>query len=246
MKINNLVEKIFSNAVALDQSGGLRNTIYAIRNEIFILNYDHTVLMRFRLSRSEANFEQPISFKANDYDSQEFDEVDGQIVFRSESEGYERKKICGTSDLSPEEIRELYKRYARDDQPRQTIQLTRSVLKLLDEHLSHIEFGGEEGETMKMIQRNIYSGGIIEVREKTGGFFVNKLEQTFGPVAMKTNDFQALFAFEDVLSFDFPSKEKEDFIIVRSVKKKGRMKVIIACCLYDEIIEIKKAQNYGG
>ena len=72
MKITDLVEQIFAHAVALDQSGGLRNTIYAIGSEIYILNYDHTVLLRFRLRRSEACFETPVSFRANDYDSNGF------------------------------------------------------------------------------------------------------------------------------------------------------------------------------
>ena len=72
MKITGQIEQIFAHAVALDQNGGLRNSIYAEGKEIFIMNYDHTVLLRFKLRESENPFSGPISFKANDYDSPEF------------------------------------------------------------------------------------------------------------------------------------------------------------------------------
>lgn len=248
MKISNLVEQIFAHAVALDQNGGLRNTIYASNNEIYILNYDHTVLMRFRLRKSEANFDHPISFKANDYDSNEFEEIEGKVIFISTNDSYSRKKTCGTSDLTVEQVKKLYLSYSQETNSRQTIILNKEVLELLDSNLSHIEFIGKKGESMKMIQRNIYSGGVIEVQKKNkGGLFPNLLTSDFGPVAMKTNDFNALFTFEDTLSFSFPTKGKEDYVLIKNVNENKRnMKAIIACCLYDEIIKIKEAKNYGG
>jgi len=244
MKISNLVEQIFSQAVALNQSGGLKNTIYAIGKEIFILNYDHTVLLKFRLRSSETAFPSPISFKADDYDSNEFEEKEGRIIFHSENEGYSRKKICGTSDLTPEQIKELWSEYELEEE-REVIQVSKSILNLLDDNLSHIEFVGEKGGKLKLIQRNIYSGGIIEVEEKEkGGFFDQSLKSDFGPVAMKTGDFQALFVFEDSLNFCFPTRGREDYIYVKSVNEtKRNMKAIIACCLYDEIIKIKEAES---
>jgi len=229
--------------VALDQSGGLRNTIYAIGHEIFILNYDHTVLLRFRLRRSEGQFETPISFKANDYDSNMFEEVDGQIVFHSEKGEYLRKKSCGTTDLTPEEVRTLYHKYVAELPERETIDLSRDVLDLLDENLSHIEFSGEEGENIKLLQRNIYSGGIIEITKKEEGLFTERLEYAFGPVGVKTDDFRALFTFQNTLKFSFPRRGREDFVSVRSGDESRRsITGVVACCLYDEIIEIREVQ----
>ena len=43
-KVTGLVENIFAHAVALEQKGGLKNTIYAFKREIFILNYDSFIL----------------------------------------------------------------------------------------------------------------------------------------------------------------------------------------------------------
>lgn len=252
-EINNLVEAIFSQAVALDQSGGLRNTIYVIGREIFILNYDHTVLLRFKLREGEKTFEQPLSFKANDYDSNIFEEKDGKIIFYSDKGEYIRKKTCGTSDLTPEEVQELFKKYTTDLPERSPILLNSDVLSLIDEDLSHIEFSGEKGGTITMIQRNIYSGGITEISKKEEGLFREELEHSFGPVAIKTNDFRALFSIQQddptqsstVLKFFFPTvRGKEDFILVKEGVKNGKriFTGIVACCLYDEIIKLQEVE----
>ncbi len=244
MKISNLVEQIFAQAVALEQGGRFHNTIYASKRTIYIMNYDHTVLLRFQLRGSEPPFNTPVSFKANDYDSNIFEQVDGKIIFSSYNDGYEKRKICGTTDLTAEEVEKLFNDYKSTDLPRQVIQLSKTVLELLDENLSHIEFTGKKGETLTMIQRNIYSGGIIEIKKRDTGFFTEDLTQSFGPVAMKTNDFRALFNFQNTLKFSFPSGENQDFIIIDSMDKSKRdISGIIACCLYDEIIEIKEARH---
>lgn len=247
MIITELVEQIFAQAVALDQNGGLRNTIYADKREIYILNYDHTVLIRFRLRQGESTFSEPISFKANDYDSNDFQEEDGKIVFLTEQDGFTRKKSCGRAEYSSEDVKALFHGFLSDrTEESEEITLNKSVIGLLDGDLSHIEFSGKEGESICMIQRNIYSGGIIEIREKSDGMFHNALRKSFGPVGIKTNDFVSLFSFQDTLKFEFPSKGKDDYIIIRSLDRHKRdMTAIIACCLYDEIIKIKEV-THGG
>ena len=247
MKISGLVEAIFSNAVALDQSGGLRNTIYAIEDQIFILNYDHTVLLRFKLRSEEKKFEQPISFKANDYDSNIFEEIDGNIVFISDNGEFKRKKSCGTTDITPLEVQELYAKYAYDLSNRPQVDLSDKVLELIDSDLSHIEFSGTKEGGIRIIQRNIYSGGIIEIEKVKSPLFHETLIADFGPIAIKTNDFKALFSIQPedekrsspTLRFFFPQiNESNDFIIVKpsTTEKKRSFTAIVACCLYDEII----------
>jgi hypothetical protein len=244
MKITGQIEQIFAHAVALDQSGGLKNTIYVKNKEIYIVNYDHTVILRFKLRDSENPFSTSLSFKANDYDSNEFFEEDGKIVFISNIEGYERKKVCGLAEHSPEEIKKIIRLYLRNSENREKLIIHKSILSLLDNDLSHIEFSGKKGESLKMIQRNIYSGGIIEVKEKNQGMFFNTLKNDFGPVGIKTKDFAALFTFQDSLIFEFPNTSSEDYMIIKSVDQKKRdMTGIIACCLYDELITLKKARN---
>jgi len=243
-KISDLVEGIFANAVALDQNGGLKNTIYAIGSEVFIMNYDHTVLLRFRLRRSEASFDSPISFKANDYDSNEFEQKDGRVIFYSGNKGYIKKKTCGTTDLTPEEVKDLFEGYMELSEETLTATLSKDILELMDDSLSHIEFTGITGKGVKLTQRNIYSGGVIEVEKKSDGFFKDELESDFGPIGIKTSDFQALFTFQNQLKFSFPgSMDENNFIVVKSIESKRDMVGIIASCLYDEIIKIKEVKR---
>ena len=246
-KITNLVQGIFAQAVALDQSGGLKNTIYAIQNEIFILNYDHTVLLRFKLRDSETPFSHPVSFKADAYDSNVFEEKDGTITFFSDSKEYLRKKACGTTDLTPIEVKQLFKKYVLEKGERAVVTLSKEVIELLDTDLSHVEFTSKANEGIKIIQRNIYSGEIIEVEKKKdkSDLYDKEINHDFGPVAIKTNDFHALFNFQEVLKFYFPSKGKEDYLLVRGIDNNVRnFTGIIACCLYDEIINLKQI-DYG-
>lgn len=243
MRISGLVEGIFSTAVAMSQDGGQRNTIYAVDKEIFILNYDHTLLLRFRLRDTEAPFHQPVGFSANDYDSNEFEERDGKIVFLTTQNGFTRKKTCGRPGTSPEEVRELYLRYTEGATGEEVV-LQRPILDLLDRELSHVEFSGEAGKTLHLVQRNIYDGTLIEIDQKQDGLLTAPLKNDFGPVAIKTNDFTALFNFQDALRFIFPLREKEDYIIAFSLDRNRRdVTAIIAACLYDELIAIKESKR---
>ncbi|MFA5525883.1 MAG: hypothetical protein WC992_03570 [Acholeplasmataceae bacterium] len=248
MKISSTVEQIFAHAVAMEQSGGLRNTIYAIDDEVFILGYDHTVLLRFKLRKSEAPFAHPVSFRANDYDSQEFYEENGKIIFVQKNGEYTRVKSCGTPDMTPVQVRELFHKLNEADSGFVTVQLDKNILPLLDRSLSHTEFVGAAGEPLKLIQRNIYSGSVIEVVRESGGGLLGdeNLEDDIEPIAIKTPDLMALFAFQDVLRFQLPALGAGDYIKVDSIHKQKRDMVgVVACCIYDEIIEIKEA-THGG
>lgn len=245
MKVSNLVEKIFAQAVALEQNGMMKNTIYAVRKEIYILNYDHTVLLRFRLRGSEAPFSDPVSFKADDYDSNEFYEQDGKIVFVSNKGDFQRRKSCQVTDFTPDEIKEIFKKYVTKNQEYegQTVNIPKDLVGLLNEELSHVEFSANPEKGLTVIQRNIYSGTTIEVTQNKRNFFDKQVELSFSTIGMKTQDLMALFSFQDVLKFTF--YEHGDFVRVDSVDKNKRdMTGFIAGCLYDEIIKIKEA-SYG-
>lgn len=246
MKISSITEQIFSHAVALDQSGNMRNTIYATGKEVFILNYDNTILLRFRLRPSEINFQNPISFRANDYDSNEFYEENGKIVFLSGKGDYRRKKSCSVPDLAPDSVKELFESFPKPNGFSMTFD--KGILSLLEDNLSHMEFVGEKDKELQLIQRNIYSGAIVEVQRSGKGLISDsKLPFNLGPLALRTNDFQAMFAFQNSLKFTFPNPEDDnsgDYVRVDSTdKKKQNMTGLISCCLYDEIINIKEAHN---
>ena len=97
------LEGIFAIAAALDQSGLLRNTIYCFEKTIFIMNGDNTVLLKFNLPKHISEFHEPISFKANDYESGKLYEKDGHVCFQLEGKSddeFTRLKTCKTPGLS--------------------------------------------------------------------------------------------------------------------------------------------------
>ncbi len=234
------VKGIFAHAVALDQSGGLRNTVFAHNREIFILNYDHTVLLRFRLDDVKMGFDHPVSFRANDYDSDTFIEKDGKIIFMEQKDGYTRKKTCAVPDQSFDQIRTLFKSYIGREVETAEITFKDSILAMLDRNLSHIEFTAEEGKSIKLTQRNIYSGSVIEV-QPAQHMLTERVPFDIEPVGLRTNDFAALFAFNHTLTFNFPKANSADsWVKVKGTK--NNMTGMVACCIYDELINVKEAK----
>ena len=238
MKINSRVENIFAQAVAMDNRG-LKNTIHCIGPYIFIVNFDHSMMLRFRLRKSEVLFSSPISFNANDYDSSDFDEVDGKIVFNLSEKGYARKKICNLAGYDGEKIKEVYSKYINSTESKKPpFQLSKECCNLLEQELSHIEISSEEGKLL-LKQRNIYSGTVIEVSPKDSGFFSDsEALEDFGPYGLKTKDFMSLFAFYNTLSFT-PMKH---FLVVKE-NVKHDFDGIMAFCAYDEIINLYKEKE---
>lgn len=234
MKLSNRLEDIFAHAVALQQTGRLRSTVYCIGRKVFILNQDQTVLLRFMLRKTDKlEFEQPVSFAANDYDSKEVEERDGRICFIQHAAGFDRVKSCKTPSMSPEEVEVLFKGYELFQE--NPVVLHKEVLSLLDESLSHIEFSSKDGQ-LSIIQRNIYSGSVLELkREKAKGLGMNVVEdqvEDFQPVGLRTDDFMALFSFVDSFTFHF---QTGGLVWAESRDEKMPMRALISKCKYDEL-----------
>lgn len=241
-KVDTRIESIFSHAVAMDQSGRLRNTIYVKDKEVYILNSDRTVMLRFILPSSASPFKNPISFRASDYDSSTFYEKDGKITFVTKSGDMIREKTCSTPELNPDEVTELFSSFSPVKNNK--FQIHKNIIPLLDENLSHIEFKGIDGN-LSIIQRNIYDGTVIEIeKEKESGFGVvsnDDVNSDFGPLGLRTPDFLALFAFNDTLTFSFP--EGSQFGFCRVMGRNFKMSGVIALCLYDEMGMIETVEE---
>ena len=238
MKVGARIESIFSYAVAMDNRG-LRNTIHCIGPRIYIVNFDHSMILRFSLRRNEIEFKSSISFNANDYDSPRFEVADGKIIFETSEGQYERKKICAPAGYDARDIQKMYREQYRTGIKNDFLfYLSRECCSLLEDQLSHTEISIEKGKLI-LRQRNIYTGTIIEVTPKSSGLIEEiKMPETFGPVGLKTKDFVSLFTLHDSLSF-IPA---EDFIIVKDYKKQD-FDGILAFCKYDEIIKLYNGDN---
>lgn len=233
MKVTNKVETIFAQAVALNQSGRLRNTIYCIGSEVYVMNSDNTVLLRF--PNVGLNFDSAVSFRANDYESKTFSIEGDKIVFEKIADGFVRRKSCGTPEAEPSDIKSLFGEFPLEDPDAPVIRLNKAVLGALDDNLSHIEISGGPKERMKLIQRNIYDGSIVEVKKHNKGVFItdqDTIPYEFGPIGIRTNDFMALFAFQDELEFQLL---RWGYISFRSLRSKIDMEGVMSWCIYDEM-----------
>lgn len=249
VNVNKRIEGIFTQAVAMDNRG-VKNMIHCIGDNIYIVNFDYSMILRFSLRQSEARFEVPISFNANEYDSPQFTfEItpDGsKIVFRTVEKEFTRRKICHTKSVSPnaEDIDKLYQELKKKaEQSQYLFYLSADCVPLLEEDLSHVEIS-VENSSLILRQRNIYTGTIVEVESNEKGFFtVNRLPKEMLPIALKTKDFASLFNIQKSLAF-IPT---EDFLLVKDPQKDD-FDGVLALCKYDMIIDLynKKGGDEDG
>ena len=249
VSVNKRIEGIFAQAVAMDNRG-IKNMIHCIGDNIYVVNFDYSMILRFSLRQSEAGFEVPISFNANEYDSPQFTfEItpDGsKIVFRTVEKEFTRRKICYTKSVSPnaEDIDKLYQELKKKAEKSQYLfYLSADCVPLLEEDLSHVEIS-VENSSLILRQRNIYTGTMVEVESNEKGFFtVNRLPKEMPPIALKTKDFTSLFNIQKSLAF-IPA---EDFLFVKDPQKDD-FDGVLALCRYDMIIDLynKKGGEEDG
>lgn len=245
------LETIFAYAVALDQSGRLKNTIHCKDNRVFVLNNDSTVILNFTLSNRVPPFKHPISFKADDYDSANFVEKDGSIVFIQQGEEFTRKKTCGAPGLLFHDVENLWGKMVIDfplnDRGAGTFSINKKSLALIEENLSHLELYGKAGKLI-ITQRDVFSGTIIRLTRKQeglGAFKPDNLPFDFGPIGIRTSDFIALYSFVDQIVF-FICPETKGVLGITGLTQ--NMSGYISICIYDELgnVEYLKEIEDGG
>lgn len=245
-KIDPRVESVFAHAAAMHQSGRMRNTIYVRDKEVYILNIDSSVLLRFVLSASAVPFSQPLGFNAADYESSSLYEKDGKIIFEKEEGEWNVKKSCGTTELTPDQVADIFNNFSPIKENKITLRST--IISLLDQKLSHVELSGKIHDSISIKQKNIYDGKVIDItRKKATGMGISegdKITKSFGPVAIRTNDLIALFSFNDQITFGFGSHEKG---YCRITGRNFKMTGIIGLCRYDELgtIDTPKEASHG-
>lgn len=237
MKIDRRVESIFSQAVALEQSGKEKSIIFCKEKNIYIKNMDNTLLLKFQLGKNL--FPTDFSFKADDYDSSNLRvEEDGGIVFINQAEGYVREKKCKVESESFSNINKVFMRLKKKFDSLDSLNevvLKDKLLVLLDKRLSHIEFFYKK-KNFRMVQKDIYSGTTLTIRKEQSDLLDDgdKMKISFDPIGLRTNDFMSLFMFSSSFSFYFG---KTDFVFFKSPEIS--MCGFLSCCLYDELGEIK-------
>ena len=201
LKLDARIENLFAYAVALNQSGRMRSTIYCKDSTVYILNGDNTLLFRFDMSSSIKPFAYPFSFSAADYDSEILYEEDGKIVFVKKGAEVERKKVCGMANqYTIEDIENKYASYYQEAEIRGKVSLSKGSLGFFEESLSHIEFNCDS-KGFRFTQRDVFSGTVINVEKVNVGLGMLGISDQkipdFQPVGIRTNDFFALYSFAD-------------------------------------------------
>lgn len=228
MLVESVTENMFAQAVALAQNGRMKSTVHCKDKSIFILNMDNTILIRFKAPQV---FDSPISFFSNDYESPKILEEDGKLVFVTNTNGLQRKKVCPAPKMRYDDVYTIWESFDPDNS--QSITLVKDMLPLLEDGLSHIEISKKVGEPVMLIQRDIYSGSRIEVkRNKSSQLLeVDDMDFSFNTIGIRTIDFAALFSFCESLTWYVQKGKKWVYFEDNT----GRMGGILATCLYDEM-----------
>lgn len=236
------MEKVFANAVALEQSGRARNAIFCNGNRVIIKNGDNTVYLMFFLSSRSSRFNTPVAFYANDYESPDFRAEDGGVVFRTKSGEVQREKKSVVPGKTFDDVLEVFRKFGEPVAPLSpTFSLHRSFSEKLEDNLSHVEFVGEEGK-LTVMQRDLSTGSIITLTENRVGLFSESKVSDFEPIAMRTKDLQALYYFNDKI--DFTLAPNGQYLGVRGTQ--NHMNGLVALCFYDEMGGIKKLEAPDG
>lgn len=229
MKINisKRTELMMAQAVALSQNGRMKSHIHARGNDLFIANMDNTIVIHFI---TDTTFPEALDFFANDYESSNIEVSGGMVNFITTRGGYAQTKTCGIPKTTFEEVKKIWDHYASPDKSHPLI-LRKDLSGMLDPELSHVEFHAKNG-SMLLVQKNIYTGGRYEVMDaqSSGGLIkINVLPLDFKAMGMRTQDFQALFAFADTLTI-YPQVGKNWFGFASDA-----MEGVVAACIYDEL-----------
>ncbi len=232
MQIDSLTEMMFSQAVALAQNGRMKSTIHCKGDEIFILNMDNTILLRYQ---SPQEFDEPFSFFSNDYESRRIRVEEGKVVFITNAGGLRRTKVCPAPKIAFADVKKIWEGFSPAKS--ESITLVKEMASLLEEGLSHIEVSKTAGGPVVLLQRDIYSGSRVEVernKSNAGLLDIDDDDLAFGPVGIRTVDFAALFVFSDSLTW-YVQKGKR---WVYFEDNTGRLSGILSTCLYDELGDV--------
>ncbi len=236
MKIEGTTELMFATAVALAQNGKMKSTIHCGGREIFILNMDNTILIRYD---SPQEFPAPFSLFANDYESPKIHIQDGKVVFTTAADGVNRTKVCPAPATKYPEVKAIWSSFSPDKSI--SVLLSRAMVSFLEDGLSHVEISKTAGAPVKLLQRDIYSGTRVEIERASSGALVDMDDDVavFGPIGIRTTDLVALFTFTDSLTWYIQPGKNWVYIEDNT----GRMFGILGTCVYDELGLVEKVEG---
>jgi hypothetical protein len=214
------LEQIVAAAIRLGRGAG-GDAIVAVKGpEAYVISYDRTVALHIRGVAPPQPDE--VVFRACDYEGPLIkDSGTGHVVFTIEGGVVRVPKPVGWSF---DGLASLFLRLTPEGKL-PGVMLNRIVLSKIDETLPHVEFVWTE-EGCRLIQRDIYTGKTLELA-------VKPVDSTGAePLAMRTEDFAALFSMSKILLFSSASP-------VFLVSDHRAVRALVGGCLYDDVGVLK-------
>jgi hypothetical protein len=212
-----------------NKAGGMRAEFYSKGDTVYLFSSSGTMMLRFQGVRPSLG---TVKFNVLDYDGGEVKMSGDKVTFTRSSGSYQRQKTVSAPKLEFKQLDTKFQAFCQRN-TLATVSIGEQVLKQVEEDLSHVEFKSEKGQ-FKLIQRDIYSGAMLEVTYQDEGLFGGDIPP-FPALALKTSDFMSLFLIESSLSFSFG----QDVTRVRGKIVDG----VVAMCVYDEMMEITEVEE---
>lgn len=175
------------------------------------LSYDRTVLVRAITDVVRVG---EVVFRATDYEGSEVKMEGDRVTFYP---GSGVKVRVQRPAFSWKGLHGLYERLWSEEGP--GVSLSRSDLKLLDESLPHVELVWD-GSQIKLLQRDIYTGKVVEILKGRSG-------EARAKMAIRTGDFWALMGMG--LLWDI--RAADGYFCASTVG----VRAILGGCVYDDL-----------
>lgn len=231
-KLTKEMEWIFETAVALEKDIKMRNAVLCRGSNIWIVNFDRTLIMKFPIKGA---FKNDVSFYSTDYDSSNFVEEDGTLHFVKYYGEYERKKVSSAMfTLIDIDIDNLWKELSVKKPYDVEFIMTEKMMSLFRDDLTHVEVRISDEKKVQFVQRDIFSGSIIYVKKKEKqGLLADPNEKVLKivePFAIRLQDLSALLNKEGNVKFHLSEKSPG-----RCHVQSSRFEAIVSWCVYDEL-----------
>lgn len=226
------VEEVFALGLNVTKIGRLNATVYWKEDAVIILNSDNTLLVKFEELRPSRKDE--VSFYVKDYEGMNIQTDKGEVIFTSSNDLYEKQKCCIVPPYGFDRLDDILDEHkSHKTGGVEMMDVSDKLLSLLDEGLSHVEFVFKD-EEMIIVQRDIYTGQRLEIREKSNdGLFSptkNHRGKGLDKIGFRTKDIQSLFLLNPFVCFYFVSP---NYTWVEN--KQEHFKGILSNCIYDQL-----------
>ena len=225
------VESIFATSVLLSSQGRFKTEVHVVPNYIYLINADNTVIMEFNVPDIPKDLE--FSFFPEDYESNHLLLQENTTKFITETSNWIRTKEVSVPSEEKRKVtvESFNSLWLESNGEHLDFNFNKKDLSLLEDRLSHIEIAAHEGKLI-LRQRDIYSGNSLVLTKTENPTLFKTTRPDFGPIAVRTGDFKALFHYHSNLTLSVYSN-----ITLAWGNTVPVMRSILSHCHFNEMFE---------